>query len=91
MSLTELIEFNAIYRDGIIHPLEQITLPENAQVHVQVLPTEKQQRGGLAKYKGILAGKGDFSAAEISETTRYVIETRLEILSDKLNDEDEAE
>lgn len=59
------ITIDAIYQDGVIKPLESIDLPDNILLKVQITRRDTGLKGGLAKYKGILAGKGEFSLEEI--------------------------
>jgi predicted DNA-binding antitoxin AbrB/MazE fold protein len=77
----------AIYQDGLIKPLETINLPDNVRVKVQITPHKHQSQGGLSKYKGVLAGHGDFSFEEIQDIVHSATESRLRKLLDTLNQE----
>lgn len=87
MTARNKITIEAIYQDGIIKPLEPLDLPDKARVRIQVTQQSQPTKGSLAKYKGILAGQGDFSLAEIQNTVQSTVEDRLKKLSSKLNDD----
>lgn len=84
MSVVDEITINAIYRGGVINPLEPVELPDNALVKVQITRQSGELKGNLAKYKGILAGRGDFSLEEIQETVHAATEAHLGKLINKL-------
>lgn len=87
MTARNKITIEAIYQDGIIKPLEPLDLPDKARVRIQVTRQSQSSKGSLAKYKGILAGQGDFSLAEIQKIVQTTVEDRLKKLSTKLDDE----
>jgi predicted DNA-binding antitoxin AbrB/MazE fold protein len=70
-------QFDAIYRDGVFTPLEDVRLPENQRVRISVQPLERDDvRAWLARVQqrqqGIVAERGYFpdSAADIAEDRR---------------------
>lgn len=83
------ITIDAIYQDGVIKPLESIDLPDNILLKVQITRRDTGLKGGLAKYKGILAGKGEFSLEEIHRIIESATEYRLEKLTHRLNESTE--
>ena len=77
MMTTDDVAIDAIYRDGVLKPLHSVDLPENTLVKVQIKLRGESATGSLAKYKGILAGKGNFSLEEIQEAVQSVMDSRL--------------
>jgi predicted DNA-binding antitoxin AbrB/MazE fold protein len=80
------ITVDAIYRDGVITPLDSVDLPDNTFVKVQITRQNERLKGELAKYKGILAGKGDFSLEEIDQAVRSATEAHLQKLIGSLTE-----
>jgi predicted DNA-binding antitoxin AbrB/MazE fold protein len=77
MMATDDMAIDAIYRDGVLKPLHSVDLPENTLVKVEIKLRSETATGSLAKYKGILAGKDNFSLEEIEEAVQSVMDSRL--------------
>lgn len=85
--MTALSRVPAIYRDGMIHPLKSLDLPNNALIDLQISPRKQKRRGRLAKYRGVLAGRGEFDYQDMQTTIDDALKTHVEKLIGKLDEE----
>lgn len=89
MTIGNDVIVEGIYQDGVIKPLEPLNLPNNPVVKIRIAAQTQRPKGSLAKYKGILAGRGDFSLTEIQKIVQATTETRVDKLVEKLQTDTE--
>jgi predicted DNA-binding antitoxin AbrB/MazE fold protein len=88
-----VISVNAIYRDGIIKPLEPLTLQENEQITLHIFRKTEILSADLpasdfAGLRGIWTGLGDPTYEEITAITHQIAEERLTSLLADLDESD---
>ena len=87
MSINQEIIVNAIYQDGVLKPLEPLSLADNEILQLHINRPLKSQSKGLSVYKGILSGQGDFTLADIQQVRQAIEKSRLDKISNKLAEE----
>ena len=81
------IEVDAVYRDGVLKPLQPLPLPDNTLVRLHIESDQGEAVGNLSKFKGILGGLDDLNIEDALSSIRYEVEQRTQILADRLSDD----
>jgi predicted DNA-binding antitoxin AbrB/MazE fold protein len=87
------ISVEAVYQNGIIKPLEPLSLSENEQItlhifrHTDMMPSDLPV-SDFAELRGVWTGLGDPTYEEIRAITHQIAEERLSSLLADLNESD---
>ena len=80
--MTETVTVTAVYKDGMLRPLQPLELQENSRVRIQISPDEEENEEEAAIHKLVEAGlltppQGHSDIPKMPEEERQALADRL--------------